>query len=165
MSNYWSDQGETAEEKERRLALCACLNANVIYRGVRDGLCYFELFFTDDRDGPKAILSLPTDRLTAEKIAKHSAEAEATAEPELGEWQCPNGHDSAIPPQLPELMFRACSHYSTEVTWNKFCITCGVCHEPFRIYWRAYRMAGRVNNSKNYCGHCGARMVSVRIYR
>jgi hypothetical protein len=71
-----SDHGETPEDKERRLALAACLNADVIYRGVRDGLCYFEVYFTDDSDGPKAVLSLPADGLTAEKIANHVAEAD-----------------------------------------------------------------------------------------
>jgi len=28
----------------------------------------------------------------------------ATAEPELGERRCPNGHNSAIPPRCPALM-------------------------------------------------------------
>ena len=52
----------------------------MIFRGVRDGLCYFEVYFTDDPNGPKAVLSLPTDGLTAEKIAKHAAAA-AKADP------------------------------------------------------------------------------------
>jgi hypothetical protein len=30
------------------------------------------------------------------------------ADPELGELRCPNGHDSAIPPRCPALMFVAC---------------------------------------------------------
>jgi hypothetical protein len=34
------------------------------------------------------------------------------AMPELGELRCPNGHDSAIPPRCPALMFVACHHYS-----------------------------------------------------
>ena len=60
----------------------------------------------------------------------------ATAEPELGEWRCPNGHNSALRPRLPEVMFHACGHYRpTVVTWNEFCITCGVRHAPFSIYW------------------------------
>jgi hypothetical protein len=59
--------------------VCACLNADVIFRGVRDGLCYFEASFTDDLDGPGVVLSLPTDGLTAEKIANHAAEAEWTS--------------------------------------------------------------------------------------
>jgi hypothetical protein len=84
----------------------------------------------------------------------------ATAERELGEWRCPNGHDSAIPSRCPALIFVACRHYATEATWNEFCIECGVRHAPFRIYWRAYRIAGRVHNPKHYCGYCGARMVS-----
>lgn len=47
----------------------------------------------------------------------------ATTEPELGEWRCPNGHDSAIRPRLPELMFHACGHYHpTVITWNEFCL-------------------------------------------
>jgi len=49
----------------------------MIFCGVRDGKCYFEVYFTDDQqDGPKAVLSLPTDGLTAEKIANHAAEAD-----------------------------------------------------------------------------------------
>lgn len=63
-----------------------------------------------------------------------------TAEPELGEPRCPNGHDSRIPPQCPALMFVTCWHYSSQATWNEFCITCGVRHAPFKIYWHFYRM-------------------------
>jgi hypothetical protein len=48
----------------------------MIFLGVRDGLCHFEVYFTDDPDGPKAVLSLPTYGLTAEKIANHAAEAD-----------------------------------------------------------------------------------------
>ena len=76
MSDWWSDHGETRAQRECRLAMCSCLNADVLYRGVRDGLCYFEVHFTDDSDGPKAVLFLPTDGLTAEKIANHAAEAD-----------------------------------------------------------------------------------------
>jgi len=74
--NGESDHGETPEERESRLAMCACLNADMIFRGVRDGLCYFEVYFTDDPDGPRAVLSLPTAGLTAENIANHAAEAD-----------------------------------------------------------------------------------------
>jgi hypothetical protein len=94
--------------------------------------------------------------------------APATADPELGEWRCPNGHDSSIPTRLPELIFEACRHYRpTAATWNEFCITCGVRHEAFRIYWRGHegRYGGRVTNPKNYCGYCGAKMVTVRSSR
>jgi hypothetical protein len=69
-------QGETPAERESRLALAACLNADMIFRGVKDGLCFFEVYFTDDPDGPRAVLSLPTDGLTAEKIANHAAEVD-----------------------------------------------------------------------------------------
>src|ERR1022692_145489 len=138
MADYWCDHGETPEQRECRLAMCACLNADMIFLGVRDGLCYFEVYFTDDPDGPKAVLSLPTDGLTAEKISKHAVEADGIVDPELGEWRWPNGDDSSIPPKLPELMFRACDHYATEATWNEFCITCGVRHEPLAILWRTY---------------------------
>src|ERR1017187_6185080 len=165
MADWWSDHGETPEQQECRLAMCACLNADVIYRGVRDGLCYFEVCFTDDSDGPKAVLFLPTEGVTAEKIGNHAAAECETNDPKLGEGQCPNGHDSSIPPKLPELMFRACGHYATEATWNEFCITCGVRHKPLAILWHAYRIAGRVQNSKNYCGYCGARMVNLRASR
>jgi ribosomal protein S27AE len=46
---------------------------------------------------------------------------------------------------------------------NEFCITCGVRHVPLAIYWHAYRVADhRVQGTKNYCGYCGAKMVTVR---
>jgi hypothetical protein len=67
---------ETPEQRESRLALAACLNAGMIFCGVRDGRCYFEVYFTDDPEGPRAVLSLPTDGLTAEKIANHAAEVD-----------------------------------------------------------------------------------------
>ena len=92
----------------------------------------------------------------------------ATAEPEQGEWRCPNGHDSSLPPRLPELIFEACGHYRpTVATWNEFCITCGIRHIAFAIYRRGYesRFVGRANNSKNYCGYCGAKMVNARASR
>ena len=89
-----------------------------------------------------------------------------TAEPELGELRCPNGHDSAIPPRCPALMFVACHHYGTDATWNEFCITCGVRHAPLAIYWCSYRMNDQgVRRAKNYCGFCGAKMVSSRVPR
>lgn len=71
-----NEHGETREQRESRLSLAACLNAGMVFREVRDGRCYFEVYFTDDPDGPKAVLSLPTDGLTAEKIAHHAAEAD-----------------------------------------------------------------------------------------
>ena len=164
MSNCW--EGETPAETESRLALAACLNADMIFRGVRDGLCYFEVYFTDDPDGPSAVLSLPTAGLTPERIAKHAAAAAATADPELGERRCPNGHDSSSPTPLPALIFTACGHYGIEATWNEFCIACGARHAPLAIYWRAYRLADhRVQGPKNYCGYCGAKMVTVRASR
>jgi len=76
MADWWTEHGETPEQRESRLAMCACLNADVIFRGVRDGLCYFEVYFTDHPEGPRAVLSLPTDGLTAEKIANHAAEVD-----------------------------------------------------------------------------------------
>jgi hypothetical protein len=45
MANIWSD--ETPQQRESRLAMCACMNADVAFRGVRDGLCHFEVYFTD----------------------------------------------------------------------------------------------------------------------
>lgn len=77
MANIWSD--ETPDQRESRLAMCACMNADVKFRGVRDGVCYFELCFTDDPDGPRAVLSLPTDGLTAEKIANRAAAADGNS--------------------------------------------------------------------------------------
>ena len=88
-----------------------------------------------------------------------------TAEPELGEPRCPNGHESATPPRCPALMFVTCYHYSTEATWNEFCITCGVRHEPFMIYWHVYRVDDKAVGPKNYCGYCGAKMISGRASR
>lgn len=162
MSDWWSDHGEKPEQRECRLAMCACLNADVIYRGVRDGLCYFEVYFTDESDGPKAVLFLPTEGITAEKISKRAAAAYEDNDPEPGEWRCPNGHNSAIRPRLPEVMFHACGHYRpTVITWNEFCITCGVRHTPFRIYWHSYRVDSLMHNPKHYCGYCGAKMVTV----
>jgi hypothetical protein len=168
MADWRSDHGELPKQRESRLAMCACLNADVIYRGVRDGLCYYEVYFSDEAEGPKAVLSIPTDALTAEKISEHAATADVDidAEPELGEWRCPNGHNSAIRPRLPEVMFHACGHYRpTVVTWNEYCITCCVRHAPFRIYWHSYRVDSLMYNPKNYCGYCGARMVNLRAAR
>ena len=88
-----------------------------------------------------------------------------TTEPELGEPRCPNGHDSRIPPRCPELMFVPCWHYSCQATWNEFCITCGVRHAPFRIFWHSFRMDGKAVGPKNYCGYCGAKMVTGRASR
>jgi hypothetical protein len=89
-----------------------------------------------------------------------------TANPELGEPRCPNGHDSTIPPRCPALMFVTCWHYSTQATWNEFCITCGIRHAPFAIYWHTYRMNGTgVRSRKHFCGYCGAKMVSGRASR
>ena len=94
----------------------------------------------------------------------------ATTDPELGEPRCPNGHDSAIPPRCPALMFVACHHYTTQATWNEYCITCGVRHAPFRIYWHSFRwhsfrMDDQRVPAKNYCGFCGAKMVIGRASR
>jgi hypothetical protein len=73
MENIWSN--ETPEERESRLAMCACLNADMIFRGVRDGLCHFDLYYASpEHSGPKVTLSLPTEGLTAEKIDNHAAE-------------------------------------------------------------------------------------------
>jgi hypothetical protein len=47
-------------------------------RRERDRLRYFEVYFTDDLDGPGVVLSLPTDGLTAEKMANHAAEADGS---------------------------------------------------------------------------------------
>jgi hypothetical protein len=72
MKNIWSN--ETTEERESRLAMSACLNADMIFRGVRDGLCYFDLYYASpEHSGPKVTLSLPTEGLTADKIANHAA--------------------------------------------------------------------------------------------
>jgi hypothetical protein len=69
-----SDPGETPE-RESRLALAACLNADMIFRGVRDGLCYFDLYYeSEGHDGPKVTLSLPADGITAEKISEHAGD-------------------------------------------------------------------------------------------
>lgn len=77
MANTWSD--ETPEQRERRLAMAACMRADVIFRGVRDGLCYFEVYYEDESDGPRAVLSLFADGITAEQIANRVAEADGSA--------------------------------------------------------------------------------------
>src|ERR1700674_3113135 len=107
----------------------------------------------------KQILSLPS----AAEAGTIATPIPSTTDPGLGEPRCPNGHDSAIPLRCPALMFVACHHYITEATWNEFCITCGIRHAPFRIYWRSYGMDGQgVLRAKSYCGYCGARVVSGR---
>jgi hypothetical protein len=63
------------------------------------------------------------------------------------------------------LMFRACTHYATEATWNEWCIACGVRPDALAILWRTYRFAGRGQSPKNFCGYCGARMVNLRAAR
>jgi len=174
MSNYWTGHGETPTDRERRLALCACLNAGVSYRGVLDGICYFEVEFTEQGDHPNVRLSLPAAGITARLISeyvdllerqKHEGTSISDiADPELCSWRCPNGHDSSIPPRLPELMFQACRHYRpTVATWNEFCIACSVRHAPLAIYWRGCkgRVGGGPGIPKNYCGYCGAKMVGV----
>jgi hypothetical protein len=93
------------------------------------------------------------------KSGATEAKIPETADPERGEPRCPNGHDSAIPPRCPALMFVTCWHYSTQATWNEHCITCGVRHAPFRIYWYSFRMDDQRAPAKNYCGFCGAKMV------
>ena len=107
-------------------------------------------------------ISLPT----AAEAGTIATPIRSTTDPERGELRCPNGHDSAIPPGWPALMFVACYHYSTQATWNEFCITCGVRHAAFKIYWHSYRMDGqRVLSAKNYCGYCGAKMSGSRASR
>ena len=103
--------------------------------------------------------------LTAEEAGTIATAIPAATEPELGEPRCPNGHDSAIPPRCPTLMFVTCWHYTTQATWNEYCVTCGVRQAAFRIYWYSYRMDDQVQLPKNYCGYCGAKMVSGRASR
>jgi len=105
---------------------------------------------------------IPSSSATAAKAGTITTAIPATTEPELAELRCPNGHDSSIPPKCPALLFVTCHHYSTELTWNEFCITCGVRHAPFRIYWHSFRMDDKVVGLKNYCGFCGAKMISGR---
>ena len=50
--------------------MAACLNADVIFLGVRAGLCYFEVCPTEEGDeeeegGESVILSISTDGITA----------------------------------------------------------------------------------------------------
>ena len=88
--------------------------------------------------------------------------APATTEPEPDEPRCPNGHDSAIPPRCPALMFVACHHYSIDATWNEFC---GARREPYMIYRDFHCMDDKAVGPKNYCGYCGAKMVGSRASR
>jgi hypothetical protein len=57
--NHFKD--ETRAQRVRRLAVCACLNSGVVYRGVRHGLCYFDLYYASSEpgSGPKVPPSLP----------------------------------------------------------------------------------------------------------
>ena len=71
----------------------------------------------------------------------------------------------SIPPRHPALIFVACHHYGIDATWTEFCITCGTRHEPFMIYRDFDRMRDQVQPPKNYCGYCGAKMVSDRASR
>ena len=103
--------------------------------------------------------------LTAEEAGTIATAIPAATEPELGEPRCPNGHDSAIPPRCPTLMFVTCWHYTTQATWNEYCVTCGVRQAPFRIYWYSYRMDDKAVGPKNYCGYCGAKMVDGKASR
>ena len=82
-----------------------------------------------------------------------------------GRTAMPQWHDSSIPPRHPALIFVACHHYGIDATWNEFCITCGVRHAPFMIYRDFHRMDGKAVGPKNYCGYCGAKMVSRRASR
>jgi hypothetical protein len=59
-------------------------------------------------------------------------------------------------------MFVSCGHYYQRVTWNEFCVTCGIKHKPYRIYWHKHDPK-RAGIPKNYCGYCGAKMIAVRI--
>ena len=105
----------------------------------------------------KQIIS-PATAAEAETI---STPIPANTEPEIREPRCPNGHNSTIPPRCPALMFVACLHYNTQATWNEFCITCGVRHVPFRIYWHSFLMDDLgVRAVKNYCGFCGTTMAT-----
>jgi hypothetical protein len=59
----------------------------------------------------------------------------------MGEPRCPNGHDSSLPPSYPALIYVACHRHGIDATWNEFCITCGVRHEPYMIYRHFHRMS------------------------
>jgi len=119
---------------------------------------------TKDRKGESTMTQL-LYLLTAEEAGTIATAIPAATDPELGEPRCPNGHDSSVPPKCPALMFVTCWHYSTQATWNEHCITCGVRHAPFRIYWRSYLMDDRCVQAKHYCGYCGAKMISGRASR
>jgi hypothetical protein len=98
--------------------------------------------------------------VTAVEAGTILTEIPETTELELAEPRCPKGHNSAIPPRCPTLMFLACHHYNTQATWNEFCITCGIRHAPFRIYWYSFRIDKQGVCAKNSCGFCGAKMVT-----
>jgi len=120
----------------------------------------------DERRKGKLSMTQDLHLLPAEHVGTISSVIPAATDPKAGESRCPNAHNSAIPPRCPALMFAPCSHYSTEASWNEYCITCGVRHAPFRIYWYSSRMdSKKVHIAKNYCGFCGAKMVSGRASR
>jgi len=76
MANIWSD--EKPEQRESRLAMCACLNADVIFRGVRHGMCYFEVDLW-------AALGLAQTSISAAEAKNHVGEkATVCGEVQLG---------------------------------------------------------------------------------
>jgi hypothetical protein len=67
---------ETPDERATRLAMSACLNADVVFLGVREGLCHIEVFLTDEADCESVVLSLPTEGITAQRVSLRAAEAD-----------------------------------------------------------------------------------------
>jgi hypothetical protein len=62
-------------------------------------------------------------------------------------------------------MFEACHHNNTQATWNEYCITCGVRHVAFGLYWRSFRMGDLgVRTVKNYCAFCGEKMLGDKAF-
>ena len=68
MENTWRD--ELPEQRERRLAMCACLNVDVAFRGIGMA-CAIPRCISRTTWAGRVVLSLPVDGLIAEKIADH----------------------------------------------------------------------------------------------
>ena len=55
------------------------------------------------------------------------ATAPLIVDPASGKLRCPNGHDSAIPPRCPALMFVACRHHGSDLERVLHCVWCPPC--------------------------------------
>ena len=82
----------------------------------------------------------------------------ATVDPELGERRCPNGHNSALRPRLPEVMFHACGHYRPTVSGTSSALR--VVSDMRRLVSTGTLIAWIVpcTTASTTCRYCGAKM-------